>query len=70
MMFGGMWMFWLFLIGFGFYFWGYGPRCYRRPRALRYEDNPFEIARTRLARGEITVQEYEEIINTLKTSTR
>lgn len=65
-----MWMFWLFLIGFGFYFWGYGPRWYRRPRALRYENNPFEIARTRLARGEITVQEYEEIINTLKTSTR
>jgi uncharacterized membrane protein len=68
MMFGGMWIFWLFLIGLGFYFWGYGPRYYRRPRVHRYEDNPFEIARARLARGEITVQEYEEIIKTLKTS--
>jgi len=42
-----------------------------RPRRYRYHayhDDPYEIARERLARGEITVQEYDAIIEKLGKS--
>ena len=60
-----MWIFWLVLIGCGFYFWGYGPRYYRRPRMYRYEESPFEIARARLARGEINPEEFQKRLTLL-----
>jgi uncharacterized membrane protein len=64
---GGMLWFWLLLLGCGFWFWGYRPRYYpRRYRYYRYHDDPFEITRARLAKGDITIQEYEEIMSTLK----
>jgi uncharacterized membrane protein len=59
-MFGGMWIFWLFLLGCGFFFWGYGPRYYPR-RAYDNRENPIELARKRLAKGEITIEEFEKI---------
>jgi uncharacterized membrane protein len=60
-----MWI-WVFIIG-GLCYWGWGwfkPRRYRRYDS--YPSDPLEIARERLAKGEITVQEYEEIKKTLK----
>lgn len=60
----GMW-FWLFiLIGVGYLFYlSYRPRSYRVQR-----ENPLEVARLRLARGEITSEEFEEIRKTLEKS--
>ncbi|MCW3992254.1 MAG: SHOCT domain-containing protein [Candidatus Bathyarchaeota archaeon] len=39
------------------------PRTYRRPR-----EDPLEVARIRLARGEITAEEFEKIRETLEGS--
>ena len=61
------WMMWIWVLIFGgFCYWGWGwfrPRRYRRYSSSR---DPLEIARERLARGEITPQEYEEIKRTLE----
>jgi uncharacterized membrane protein len=65
-MFGGMWIFWLFLIGCGWLLWDYRPRHYRR-RIYERED-PVEVARMRLARGEITIEEFEKIKETILNS--
>jgi len=56
---GGMWL-WLIvlgLLGFGLYYM-FRPR---RRVTYRRDDNPLEVARMRLARGEITSEEFEEI---------
>ncbi|MFC1803361.1 hypothetical protein ACFL0D_05275 [Thermoproteota archaeon] len=64
---GGMWWFWILLIVCSFWFWGYRPYYpSRRYGHYRYRDNHMEIVRERLARGDITVQEYEEVMRTLK----
>ena len=66
MMFGfwGMgWMmwFWVFLIcGFGYWLWWYGPRGYPR-RRYEVREDPIELAEARLAKGEITLEEYKKI---------
>ena len=63
---GGMWL-WVFLIfGCGSLFFWYRPRHYRRYRSFRpyghiRQDDPLDIASARLARGEITFEEYEKI---------
>jgi uncharacterized membrane protein len=62
-MFGGMWIFWLFLIGCGWLLWDYRPRYYHRRRYHR--EDPVEVARMRLARGEITIEEFEKIKETV-----
>ncbi len=57
---------WIWVLIFcGLCYWGWGwfrPRRYRR---YSYRQDPLEIARERLARGEITPEEYEEIKRTL-----
>ena len=60
----GSW-FWLILIaGCGWFFW-WGPRPrYRR----RYRETPLESARGRYARGEISGEEFEEMIENLQRS--
>jgi len=58
---GSMMWFWVFLIlGVGYWFWWYGPRDYPR-RGYRRQEDSLEIARARLARGEITLEEFEKI---------
>ncbi len=56
----GWWMIFgvltLVAIGYGVYYAMFRPRSYRRRR-----EDPFEMARIRLARGEITAEEFEEI---------
>jgi putative membrane protein len=60
----GMWFWLLVLIGLGYLFYiNYRPRAYYRAR-----EDPLEVARLRLARGEITSEEFEEIKKTLDSS--
>jgi uncharacterized membrane protein len=57
MMWGGMWFWPLLLAGLGYLVW-----YSYRPRRRRYiNEDPVEVARMRLARGEITVEEFERI---------
>lgn len=41
-------------------FWWYGPSNIPG-RRFEYREDPLELARVRLARGEITLEEFEEI---------
>ena len=58
--FGGMMWIWILVVG-GLCYWGYGWYRPRRYRTYHYEHTPLEIAQGRLARGEITSLEYDEI---------
>ena len=62
MVFGGFWMavFWAAIIGL--VFWGINRTSRRGDREHTY--SPMEIADRRLARGEITRDEYEELTTT------
>ena len=57
---GGMWWFWMLLVGCGFWFWGYRPR-YSPRRTYYRSEGPLDLARRRLASGEITIEEFEKI---------
>lgn len=60
----GMWFWFLILIGVGYLFYlSYRPRTYRTP-----VEDPLEAARLRLARGEISTEEFENIRKTLEKS--
>ena len=62
----GMWFWLLILIGVGYLFY-----IYASPRPYHYRrEDPLEIARERLARGEITPEEFERIRETLEGSGR
>ncbi len=52
----GMW-FWIIIIG-GVLYYFYGSY---RPKRMRYTEDPLEVAQMRYARGEITLEEFEEI---------
>ena len=58
---GIMWVWVLLLFGCGWYFfrWMPGPYGYRRPRPPR--EDPLEVAKRRLASGEITPEEFENL---------
>ena len=58
---------WIWVLLFcGLCWWGwFRPRRYRN---RSYRMDPYEIARERLARGEITAQEYDEIMKKLSNS--
>jgi putative membrane protein len=60
----GMWFWLLVIIGFGYIF--YIMAVNRTPP--RYDPDPLEVARLRLAKGEITSEEFEKIRETLKGS--
>jgi uncharacterized membrane protein len=57
----GMWFWFLALAGLSYlaYMWF-------RPRRRVVGEDPLEFARIRLARGEITAEEYEELVRRLK----
>ena len=57
----GMWFWMLVLIGVGYLFYVSYPS---RARRINRED-PLEVVRLRLARGEITSEEFEKIRKTL-----
>jgi len=62
MMGAGMWFWPLFLAGIGYLVW-----YSFWPRGRRYiHEDPVEIAKMRLARGEITVEEFESIRKAVK----
>lgn len=70
-----MWNFWG--MGWGMWFWllilagaGYLFYATTAPRTHGRRQDPLEIARTRLARGEITQEEFERIKETLESSRR
>jgi len=66
MMGWGMWFFgFLIFAGFAYLMWSsYGPR---RQNQTNHSD-PLEYAKLRLARGEITVEEFEKIRKTITES--
>jgi len=58
----GMWFWLLVLIGVGYLFY-----VSTLPRTSRWKrEDPLEVARLRLARGEITPEEFEKIRETLE----
>jgi len=57
----GMWLWVLVLAGLG-----YLAYTWFRPRRRVAREDPLEVARLRLARGEITAEEYEELVRRLK----
>ncbi len=60
----GMWFWLLILIGIGYLFYAFTvPRTYRRRR-----EDPLEVARMRLAKGEISLEEFERIRETLENA--
>jgi len=64
MMWGGMWFWPLVIAGVAYLLWmSYRPRT----RRIRPE-NPVEVARMRLARGEITPEEFERIKKAIEQS--
>ena len=70
MMFGywpmsGMMWIWLLVIG-GLCYWAFGWSRPRRYRAYPVRRDSMEIARERLAKGEITPEEFDEIMNKLR----
>jgi uncharacterized membrane protein len=56
-----MWLWFLVLAGLG-----YLAYAWFRPRRHVAKEDPLEVARLRLARGEITAEEYEELVRRLK----
>ena len=67
MMSGGMWIWVLVFIGCGWFFFNWWPRPYRYRLYQRYEEDPLEVARMRLAKGEITPEEFERIKKTIES---
>ena len=60
----GSWFWLIMLLGCGWFFW-WRPRLgYRR----RYRETPIESARGRYARGEISREDFEEILENLQRS--
>ncbi len=60
----GMWFWVITIIGLGYLFFiVVTPKTYEK-----IGKNPLEVAQMRLAKGEITPEEYEKIKNTLESS--
>jgi putative membrane protein len=66
MLFGGLWMlfFWGFIIGL--VVWGVNRVTGNRSDGHNVGETPMEIARKRLARGEITMEQFDELHRTLQ----
>ncbi len=60
-----MWIWFLLIMGCGMFFFMRWPRRYRYRIYQRYEEDPLEVARMRLAKGEITPEEFEKIRETI-----
>jgi putative membrane protein len=64
---GGMWIWVILILGLAYVFWLYGPRSYPRRRYEPRED-PLEHAKARLAKGEITLEEFEKVKEAIQNS--
>ncbi|HKW43308.1 MAG TPA: SHOCT domain-containing protein [Thermoplasmata archaeon] len=66
--FGFWWIFLLFFLFWGFRWWGGGWGWYGRPWGgyYRYHDDAHAILRTRYARGEITREQFEQMMRDLE----
>jgi uncharacterized membrane protein len=63
---GGMFVWVLLLIGFAYLFWVY----FKPDKSEPHSYDPLEVARLRLARGEISREEYDLIISKLKNDSK
>ncbi len=72
-MWGGMgmgWMMWAWiplLLGFGWFFFWWLPGSNRIGSPRHFREDPLEVARMRLAKGEITPEEFERLRNTIES---
>ena len=72
-MWGGMgmgWMMWAWLpllFGCGWFFFSWWSRSNSFRPFQRYEEGPLDVARMRLAKGEITPEEFERLRNTIES---
>ena len=64
---GMMWLWVLLIFGAGYWFWWYRPQDIPRRRYMSREA-PLEIAKARLAKGEITFEEFDEIKKAVQNS--
>ncbi len=62
----GMWIWFILFIVGGWFFFNWWSRSSGYQRYGRYEEAPIEVARMRLAKGEITPEEFEDILKTLE----
>ena len=62
-----MWIWFLLFIGGGWFFFTWWSRSSRYQRYGRFEEGPLEVARMRLAKGEITPEEFERLRNTIES---
>jgi len=62
-----MWIGILFLFGCGWFFFWWLPHPYRNRRYQRVREDSLEMARMRLAKGEITLDEYEALGKTIES---
>lgn len=70
MMFGGMWMLIFWGIVIWLVVWGVNKISGSRDTHTDSKESPLDIARRRLANGEITKEEFEEISSVLHASAR
>ena len=73
--FGLVWMilFWVFIVGLAVWLLSrLFPRATDTSRSNKENlpDSPLDIVKARYARGEISMEEYDEMINVLKTEMR
>jgi len=64
------WMMWAWiplLLGCGWFFFWWLPRSNRYGGYRRYDEEPLEVAKMRLANGEISPEEFEEIRKTIES---
>ena len=64
---GDMWIWFLLFMGCGMFFLMWWPRPFRFRPYRQFEEDPLKVARMRLAKGEITPEEYERIKKTIES---
>ena len=62
---GSMWIWFLLFMGCGMFFFMWWPRLFQYRLYQRFEEDPLEVAQMRLAKGEITPEEFNEIRKTI-----
>ena len=67
MMGWGMWLWIPLVLDCGWFFFTWLSRYYRHVPYDNVREDPLEVAGMRLARGEITTEEYEKIRETLES---
>ncbi len=65
MVFGGVWMLAFWAVMVGLLIWGVTKVAGNRPGRSDSDETPLDIARMRLAKGEITREEFDELTGAL-----